>query len=74
MLQKRKKEEDQEKIMVKCRSQKCLVKQRKIIDSIMKKIPIEFQLDYERVRKQFHITRQEWKEWMKRHNKNETMS
>ena len=51
--------------MVKCRSQKCLERQRKVVHQIMMKVPKEFRFDYEEVKKlaKPFVQEREWKEW-----------
>lgn len=51
--------------MVKCRSQKCLKKQREIVNKIMLTIPVEFRFNYEEVKKRIKpfVQKKEWKTW-----------
>lgn len=51
--------------MVCCRSQKCLEKQREIVNKIMLTIPKEFRFDYEEVKKRAKpfVQKKEWKIW-----------
>lgn len=52
--------------MVRCRSQKCLERQRKIVSKIILTIPEEFRYDYEEVKKRAKpfVQKKEWKEWV----------
>jgi len=52
--------------MVKCRSEKCLKKQRKIVNIIMLTVPKEFRYDYEEVKKRAKpfVQKKEWREWV----------
>lgn len=51
--------------MVRCRSAKCLERQRKIVNKIMLTVPLEFRFDYEEVKKKAKPFVQfgEWKTW-----------
>lgn len=51
--------------MVRCRSKKCLEKQREIVNKIMLTIHPKFRFDYEEVKKHAKpfIQLKEWKEW-----------
>jgi len=52
--------------MVRCRSTKCLERQKAIVRKIMLTIPEEFRFDYEEVRKRAKpfIQFREWKIWV----------
>jgi len=52
--------------MVRCRTQKCVERQKKIVRKIMATIPKEFRFDYEEVRKRAKpfIQKKEWKIWI----------
>ena len=54
--------------MVKCNSQKCKERQRKIIDKIMEEVPFHYRFDYESAKSKAkpHITKKEWKDWLER--------
>lgn len=51
--------------MVRCRSEKCLKKQREIVNKIMQTIPKEFRFNYEEVKKRAKpfVQKKEWKDW-----------
>ena len=51
--------------MVRCRSEKCLKKQREIVNKIMLTVPEEFRFDYEEVKKRAKpfVQKKEWKTW-----------
>ena len=52
--------------MVRCRSKKCLDKQKAIVRQIMCTVPEEFRFDYEEVKKRVKpfIQKKEWKIWV----------
>jgi len=57
--------------MVRCRSTKCIDKQKEIVRKIMLTIPKEFRLDYEKVRAIANpfIQKKEWKDWVYENNR-----
>jgi len=57
--------------MVRCRSEKCIKIQKKIVNKIMLTIPEEFRFDYEEVKKRAKpfIQKKEWKVWVYENDK-----
>lgn len=52
--------------MVKCRSKKCLERQRNAVNQIMvNTVPAQHRYDYEQVKEYAHpyITKKDWNEW-----------
>ena len=53
--------------MVRCRSRKCLERQRKIVNQIMLKVPEIYRFDYEQVKKHAKpfVQKREWRAWVR---------
>jgi len=58
--------------MVRCRSEKCLKRQRELVNKIMLTVPVKYRYDYEDVKKMAKpfVQKKEWDVWVHLQRKN----